>query len=109
MSSITSDQIILALATGNHDADLEKIKGVLEQRRSLQKDKVLLDLASSLKPGETVTFNNKTHPRYMIGLKAKVIKLNSTTCWVEMEDRSQAGRFGRSSKIKAPYSLLVKG
>jgi hypothetical protein len=108
MSAITTAQIVLALASGNHDAEIEQIANVVTQRRSLQKDVVLIHKVNSMRPGDTVVFNSRTKPRYMVGQRAKILTVNRTTAWVDLEDKASAGRFGTSSKVKAPFSLIDK-
>jgi len=93
--------IIGNIVAGNHDAHLDAISNAIALRRSQLSEQK----KSSLCVGDIVRFNNKTKPRYMIGHKAKVTKINQKRVQVTMLNGG-VGRFG--STIITPLSIIDK-
>ncbi len=58
--------------------------------------------SGKLKVGDIITFNGDISPKYMIGQKARVVKLNRARAKVKMIQ--PVGRF--SGIINCPYSLF---
>lgn len=98
------DTVLADITSGELDAQLDILSDAIKERRRIK----TLTFGYQLKPGDQVAFNENTHPRYMIGLKAKILSINQVTAYVEMLPGQNAGKFDRSSRIRVPFNLLIK-
>lgn len=57
-------------------------------------------------PGDTVTFNASIRPAYLQGLTAQVIRTNSKTVTVVVDEDPRARRFS-GVQVRCPKSFLV--
>lgn len=101
---MTSNDIIAAIHSGSHDKDMAAIFAAVSSRKNFQHDMVAVQLRNALRVGSEVYFNRDTRPNYLIGAKAKVIKVNSTTARVQVIE-GDGGRFG-TRPFKSPLTLL---
>ena len=94
--------IVTAIRTGEFDDRLDAIIAAATERRAeLNPSDV-----SSLKVGDHVEFNSKVRPKYMIGLKAIVVKVNGKSACVDCGP--DAGRFANKKGVRAPLTLLKR-
>ena len=87
------------IINGKLDDHLSSISDFIKMRRQ----KLAAQFGNSLSSGDTVTFNSKTRPKYLIGKQAEVIRVNKTTATVKPLEA--AGRFS-GEPIRCPLSLL---
>lgn len=80
------------------ESDIDAIRNAIQARK--QRDAIAL--RCSLKVGDVVWFNEKTKPRYMVGQKATVKKINRERVVVDLVQRT--ARF--STNVNVPLSLL---
>ena len=91
-------QIAAAIRNGDFDEDLSVISSALKDRRSAKSTKTI----NGLSVGTRVQFNDKVAPKYMIGKKGTVAKINRTRVKVTMDDKST--RFGACPST--PVSII---
>ena len=82
------------------DADLDRIKHAI----SLVNDRKKRKLFYELEIGNTVKFNNKTRPQYLIGVKGKIVSKRNTKVVVDIGQR--VGRF--YGRINTSTALIDK-
>lgn len=87
-----------AIVRGEYDNDLDMIRQAMSDRAEMQKR----DKFWTFKVGDTVKFNSKTRPKYLVGIEGKIVEKRQTKVVVDIGDRH--GRFGR--QINVPVSLI---
>lgn len=95
--SVASDIIL-----GSHDAELESIISAAKDRQDTIKMAGLVDI----KRGDTVEFSDAIRPRYMIGLTAKVAKINPKSITVDCPDDLAYGKFAGAKGVRCPKTLI---
>lgn len=98
------DQTLAAVKAGELDAQLDLLRSAISHRQQ----SVNYIKGHQLVGGDIVVFNERTKPRYLIGLRAKVLSVNQVTAYVEMLPGQDAGKFQRSRQIRVPFSLIDK-
>ena len=93
--------IIKSILDGKFDGDLQFIKGAVIER---QNDNA--PSATGFRMGQTVKFNSKTRPTYLIGAKATVMVVNRKRVKVKLHDDCYKGRF--TGLINTSTNLLDK-
>lgn len=95
-----STTVLDGIVGGQFDDQLDQLDSAIRARRKIVEARKL----DGLKPGDTVRFNNRTKPKYLIGLEAKVIRINKTRAVVKITDEFSAGRF--HGEVTVPPELL---
>lgn len=106
---MTVTETIDAITLGELDHGLESILAAAQARRlSIGQGGMRIGGRPTFRIGQTVVLNDRTRPRYMIGLRGIVTKVNAATVKIELtpESRAQAGRFGGSPVIGVPVGLV---
>jgi len=85
---------------GDWDEDLSRIESAISARRSLL-SAIKLD---DFRVGDVVSFNSSTNPKYLIGKRAVVVKINQKRVVVDLV--YPRGRF--SKNITCPTDILDK-
>lgn len=101
MSQITFEQVAEAILNGVADGQEQRVYDLVKQRRG-----VLTSIkAASLKEGDIVVTNRTISPKYIQGLKARVLDVKQTRAEIEFLDKAAAGKFGYGP-VRAPLSCL---
>lgn len=106
---MTVTETIDAIILGELDHGLDSIlAAVQERRRSVGHGGMRVGRSGAFHIGQEVVFNDRTRPRYMIGLRGTVTKVNDATVKVELDHSStlQAGRFGGGTGLRVPFGLV---
>ena len=100
MKNIISNQRLEKLAK----TDREALKELASRINLLLRPDYRVPLINrcDYKKGLTVKFNQSANPKYLIGIKAEIIRVMRTRCVVKLS--SPIGRF--SGKIRAPMEIL---
>ena len=100
MSDITTpmQDLLNQIAAGTFDSKLENLHLAILQR------KATLRPAFGFQVGPKVRFNRGISPQYMCGRTATIVKVNGTTCSVELMET--AGRFRAGHPIRCHKDLL---
>jgi len=88
--------IIKAIRAGDLDEDISLVTEALTARQAAR--------ALSVRPGEKVRFNGNIKPKYLVGVLASVVKVNSKTVTCRIDDPATAGRF--QGDVRVPVSLI---
>jgi|SRR6476469_3777327 len=94
------DNILDMILTAD-PSQLSQIKQAVKQREEILLQRTLNDLMK----GSKVKFNNKTRPKYLVGLEAEVTKVNAKSVKVKIDDSESARRYGHG-EIRVPFSLI---
>lgn len=100
MNMIANDIIL-----GYHDADLDTISEAIRLRRSRSP---ATNRLWDFKIGDKVRFNERANPKYLIGQIATVTGIKQKKIAVSIDDKEAAGRFGASTNIGCPLSIVEK-
>lgn len=113
-STITTQQIITTLDSGALDSDIRTLNTVIAERMSALGISIVrlphvpqapkTTNISDFSVGQTVWFNKKVAPRYLIGVEALVVKVNRERVKVRIKNPSDAGRF--EGDVNCPISIL---
>jgi len=103
---ITSTDLLLDIASGKLDAELQYIKAVIQERNDDLEAINWNRKRRSLKRGDTVYFTETVNPKYLAGVEAKVTKINPKKVLVVITNPNDAGRFG-TKPISCPLSILT--
>jgi len=95
--------IIEQIINGDLDADLDGISDALRERKKLKKSKTSALNMATIAVGDIVVLRN-LKPKYVNGLRAKVVGKKRTKLEVELE--RPVGRF--SGIVTVPVSCLDK-
>lgn len=100
------DLVLQELPKGTYDRQLDLFQQAIISRRKV----LTLSKGYQLVAGDIVAFNNKTKPRYLIGIQARVEKINQTTAYCrivdsELDKLPAEARFG-GGRIRVPFSLI---
>jgi hypothetical protein len=95
--------LIDEILRGKYDADLAHIAEVIHNRRKQVRYIEAHRIGCTLNGGDRVEITT-IRPRYMIGEKGTIVKVNQTRAEVRMDN--QCGRFGTSLTI--PLTCLRK-
>lgn len=100
-----NETLLSEILDGFYDSEL----GALERAIRERKDSLNLRKIYSFKSGDMVEFNFSVRPKYLKGLKAKVVRANQKTLTVSIveEDKATARRYGYCS-FRTPLSLVDK-
>lgn len=93
--------VVVDITSGLHDENLDDLVAAIKQRRDVLASRV----RRTLKVGDTVRFNDRTRPQYLIGETATVKHLRPKKVVVAL-DAGPTGRFG--GEIVVPPALLEK-
>lgn len=93
-------QVVGAIYAGLYDDTLDTLSEAIKNRVTNLEQRQI----ATLKKGDTVRFNSKTRPKYLVGVEAVVIKVNKTTVTVDIPSRDTFERFG--GIVRVPASLL---
>lgn len=88
---------------GKHDHELDALgNAIYERRKTLAKR-----LASSLKPGDQVMFNDKASPKYLVGATAVVTaKRAKAVSSVMIKLDEHVGRYPQGYELTCPTIIL---
>jgi hypothetical protein len=98
---MNSEDLAMAIMSGQYDADLDTLTNVIRERRK-QQEQVK---GMFLRPGDRVCFNDKVRPKYLRGAQATVVKVNKTRAVIQLDDKT--GRFG-TGNTNAPFAIIDK-
>lgn len=95
---VTFAEVNTAIITGKLDIDLDALERAIRNRR--------LNIGYTLRRGDIVELKG-LRPQYLNGHKAKVIKINSTTASIQLEQPA-GHRFPAGYTIRCPLTCLSK-
>ena len=103
---IDFDAIVQAIKDGELDDKLTTISDVCHQRKRYLRDSQNLENKAAVNVNDIYTLQDLS-PKYMEGLRVKVLKKEKTRAEVEVidEDKPSAGKF-RSGPFLAKYNML---
>lgn len=104
MSNITFEQLVDSILDGVADDNIETLSAAIKKRRKIQNSRKILFIA----PGDTVRFNGTTRPKYLQGIKAKVVRNNKTTITVFVPEDAWGTRKYRGTEVRVPAGLVDK-
>ena len=96
--------IVEQIINGDHDAELQSIVEAVRERKKLNRSKNTAIAMVSMKVGDIVVLKNLS-PKYVNGLKAKIVEKKRTKFAVTLVDGS-VGRF--SGRVTVPASCMEK-
>jgi hypothetical protein len=93
------DNFVVPVLTGQMD---EYLEGMIDTIRLRQKDKA--PKIWEFKVGDAVKYGNNVRPKYLAGVKGKIVEIRRTKVTVGLE--KPVGRFG--TRIVTPINLIEK-
>lgn len=99
--SSTTTMLVAEILAGEHDGDFDAIRAAIQTReRMLRPAK-----ANSFCIGDEVRFNSHARPKYLVGVKGVVKKVNPSSVVVSIG--ADGGRFA-NSEPRAPIEIVDK-
>jgi hypothetical protein len=102
---MANQEFIGDIIGGIHDHQLDEILDACYQRKKLTRDQNTAMAMATIKVGDVVVLKN-LRPKYINGLKGKVVEKKRTKISVELHTGQDTGRFGR--RVTCPASCLEK-
>lgn len=82
---------------------LDQLEDAIRERRASLANRRRFKLAK----GDTVTFSDVIRPKYLVGLKATVEKVNPKSVVVSCPDDASYGRFRNAKNVRCPFALIA--
>lgn len=99
---ITIQEVCTAILSGKfNEEDITRIKQAIQGRANIEQS----EFKSTLREGQTVWFNNKTRPHYLVGQELLIIKINRERIVVKLKNPNTGGRF--QGEIRSTVSLIT--
>jgi len=89
---------------GEFDDSLEAILDAVTERRKATRSVRVAQAFSGLSVGDTVRFNDKTRPKYLVGVEGTITRKRQSK--VEVTIGADAGKFRAGSPIVVPVELI---
>ncbi len=101
-SSHPIDEAYALIEDGRCDDDLDGLAHAIKMRR----DEIAFSQAEGLRPGDEIAFKAPISPKYLIGLKAEVVKVNRKSVVVDIPADPAYRRFRGGQGVRCPISCV---
>lgn len=98
MSRAEYEAVKILIDSGRIDTYLGELRSYADERLRGLREFV------EFVPGDRVTFNGSTRPKYLVGTPATIKKVNRTRVAIRLD--ADTGRFSSSQDIYVPMALL---
>jgi hypothetical protein len=100
-----SMSLLSEIISGTHDAELGSLSDAIHERKKLKRSQETATAMATIRVGDVVVLKN-LRPKYINGLKGKVVSKARSKISVRLNDGQNTGRFGQS--VTCPASCLDK-
>lgn len=93
------DAVVLAIKAGDYElTDLTRLERVIKHAKTRE-------VKGTFARGQTVRFLATTRPKYLVGAKGLVTRVNASRVWVQTDPDPALGRFS-GIEVSVPAALL---